>query len=202
VSSPSTESAGEEDLMEALDQHVLSAARTAIAGYGWRGATLARIAETAGVSRMTLHRRGVTRAAIIDALGGEIEAAYREAFWPALTSPDGALDRLRMALLAQCDVEERFLDVSGALEAAEQDLLFHERGAEAATRDAFIAPLRRILADGVSERALATPDAAQTATVLFNLVSSTYRHLRVGHRWSADHAAVAVVEVALHGVAV
>jgi AcrR family transcriptional regulator len=186
--------------MVTVDENVLVGARNAIAGHGLRGATLARIAEAAGVSRMTLHRRGVTRAAIVAALRREFERAYREAFWPAVTSTASPVQRLRMALEAQCMVEERFLDVSGALAAAETDELFHERGRDAPTRDAFIAPLRRILADGVADGSLRVVDPGRTATVLFNVVAGTYRHLRVGHRWSAHRAATAVVDVALNGV--
>jgi AcrR family transcriptional regulator len=184
-----------------VDKQVLRGARAVIGAHGLRGATLERIAGAAGVSRMTLHRRGVTREAILEELGREFESAYREAFWPALTSPAAAPERLRSALQAQCLVEERYLDISGALAQAETDRLFHEPGPDAPTRDVFIAPLRRILADGVSEGSLRSDDPESTATALFNLVSSTYRHLRSGHHWSEQRAAAILVDVALNGVA-
>ena len=44
-----------------IDQVLLEGAHRAIERWGWREATLERIATEAGVSRMTLHRRGVTR---------------------------------------------------------------------------------------------------------------------------------------------
>jgi AcrR family transcriptional regulator len=43
------------------EQRVVEGARRAIAAGGWQSATLARISEEAGLSRMTLHRRGLGR---------------------------------------------------------------------------------------------------------------------------------------------
>jgi AcrR family transcriptional regulator len=43
-----------------LDERAVSGARRAIERHGWRRATMERIAAEAGLSRMTLHRNGVT----------------------------------------------------------------------------------------------------------------------------------------------
>ena len=77
----------------AADPHILAAARQAIERHGWRDATLERIADEAGLSRMTLHRRGVTRDAVLESLARAFEAEYRGAMWPALTAPGSARER-------------------------------------------------------------------------------------------------------------
>ena len=51
-----------------IDQSLLEGAHRAIERWGWREATLERIATEAGVSRMTLHRRGITREGLLGAL--------------------------------------------------------------------------------------------------------------------------------------
>ena len=183
-----------------MDEAVLDGAREAIARHGWHGATLERIAKATGVSRMTLHRRGITRADILAALAERLEAAYCDAFGPAVASDASGQERLRMALAAQCAVEEEFLEVSAALAARESDALFHEPGDDTLTRDVFVAPLRRILLDGRADGSLRAVDAEETATVLFNLVGWTYHHLRAGHGWPAERAARAVVDIAVQGV--
>ena len=50
----------------------------------------------------------------------------------------------------------------------------------------FTEPVQRLLADGVADGSLAVDDPEETATVLFNLVGHTYRHLRAGHGWSPE----------------
>jgi len=150
---------------------------------------------------MTLHRRGVDRAAVRKALIGSIEDAYREAFWPILTGQGSARERLEQALLAECEVEERFPGIGEAFTEAEWEEAFHQPGGEMMTRDVYVAPLRRILSDGQADGTLDVADPEATATLLFNLVAWTYRHLRSGHHWSHERAAAAVVSVALHGVA-
>jgi AcrR family transcriptional regulator len=49
------------------------------------GATTERIAAEAGVSRVTLHRRGETKDGLLRDLVGEATDDYRRAMWPALT---------------------------------------------------------------------------------------------------------------------
>lgn len=183
-----------------MEDAVIEGAREAIARHGWRGATLERIAKAAGVSRMTLHRRGITRTAILAALAERLEAAYRDAFRPALEADATGLERLRTALFAQCRVEEEFLAVSAALAAEEVGAVFHEPGGDALTRDAFVGPLRQILLDGRADGSLRALDAEETATVLFNLVGWTYHHLRAGHGWPPERATRAVVDIVVQGV--
>jgi AcrR family transcriptional regulator len=173
-----------------------------LAGRGaWHGATMDDIAREAGVSRVTLYRRGATRDRIVAELREALAREEREALWPAVTAQGPARERLAAALRAYCDVSERNLDLVGALAEDLRDSVYHEAGEGALTRPEFTDPLRRLLLDGAADgslRAVADPD--ETATVLYNQVGWTYVHLRRGHRWPPERAARALVELALDGL--
>ena len=149
---------------------------------------------------MTLHRRGVSRELLLTALGEQLEREYREALWPALTAPGSPLERLELALTSLCKVVDANLELLDALGHAERDVVFHEARRPALTKQVFTEPVRRLLADGAADGSLAVDDPEETATVLFNLVGHTYRHLRSGHGWSAKRTREAVLGLALHGV--
>jgi AcrR family transcriptional regulator len=217
----------------AADPHILAAARQAIERHGWRDATLERIADEAGLSRMTLHRRGVTREAVLESLSQAFEAEYRGAMWPALTAPGSARERLEQALAALCDMCDANLGLLAALGESARSGIFHEQvesaGADSSassakptaetsgvipnsrrspgsagvlTRSVFTEPVERLLRDGAADGSLrAVEDPVETATVLYNLVSHTYRHLRRGHGWPPARARQAVLTLALDGVA-
>jgi AcrR family transcriptional regulator len=183
-----------------VDAKLLDGARRALERHGWEGATLQRLADEAGVSRMTLHRRGVSRDVLLAALAEQLEREYREALWPALTAPGSALERLELALDSLCGVVDGNLELLDALGHAERDVVFHEQRRPALTKQVFTEPVQRLLADGVAEGSLAVEDPEETATVLFNLVGHTYRHLRAEHGWSAKRTRRAVIDMALQGV--
>ena len=183
-----------------IDTNLLDGARRAVERHGWEGATLQRLADEAGVSRMTLHRRGVSRELLLAALAEQLEREYREALWPALTAPGGALQRLELALASLCDVVDANLELLDALGHAERDAVFHERGRPALTKPVFTEPVQRLLADGAADGSLSVGDPEEAATVLFNLVGHTYRHLRAGHGWSPQRTRRAVLDLALRGV--
>jgi AcrR family transcriptional regulator len=179
----------------------VEAARDVIAARGWDATTMQEIAAAAGVSRMTLHRRGLTREGLLDALREALVAEEREALWPALTASGSGRDRLVLALSALCDVSEHNLAVLPALADDVRDEVWHEPGEGALTRGEFTAPFRRLLEDGAADGSLNPPgDLDELATVLYNQVSWTYRHLRSGHRWTPERARSAVVELAVRGV--
>lgn len=186
----------------AADPHILAAARKAIERHGWRDTTLERIADEAGLSRMTLHRRGVTREAVLDSLAQAFEAEYRGAMWPALTAPGSARERLEQALAALCDMCDANLGLLAALGESARSGIFHEEGEAVRTRSVFTEPVERLLRDGAADGSLrAVEDPVETATVLYNLVSHTYRHLRRGHGWPPERARQGVLGLALDGVA-
>jgi AcrR family transcriptional regulator len=183
-----------------IDPSLLDGARRAVERHGWEGATLERLAEGAGVSRMTLHRWGVSRGALLAALAEQIEREYRDALWPTLTAPGTALERLELALASLCDVVDGNLELLDALGHAERDAMFHEQRRPALTKHVLTEPMERLLADGAADGSLNVPDPKETATVLFNLVGHTYRHLRAGHGWSSKRTRRAVLDLALRGV--
>jgi AcrR family transcriptional regulator len=184
-----------------LDDQLLTGAHRAIERWGWQQATLERIAAEAGVSRMTLHRRGVTRDGILGALGERLETAYRAGMWPALTARGTGRERLELALAGYCDAVEAHLEVLAALAEADHDAIFHEEGPRGLTRPAFTEPIRRLLEDGAADGSLVVEDPDEGATLLLNLVGWTYRHLRRGHGWAPDRARDSVLRIAVDGVA-
>ncbi|HEY4281289.1 MAG TPA: hypothetical protein VGM91_23965 [Conexibacter sp.] len=188
------------------DADALRRARAAIEECGWQAATMERLASALGVSRMTLHRRGVRREDVLAALGTLLEDDYRRAVWPALTAPGSGRERLAIALAGLCDVTEENLTLLAALDSAERDLIFHEgssgpQSGGVLTQAVFTEPLQALLRDGANDGTLAPgDDVEECATVLFNLLAWTYRHLRLAHRWPPERAAQAVTCRALQSV--
>jgi AcrR family transcriptional regulator len=181
--------------------HIVDAARHVLAQDGLAAATLERISAAAGVSRMTLHRHGVSKQGILQALAEALEADYRDAMWNALVSRGSARDRLQTALQSLCDVTERNLGLLDGLSAGTRNAIYHESGSPSLTRKVFVEPLERLLLDGAADGSLAAVDAEETATVLFNAVGHTYRHLRTGHGWPPERARDGILVLAMSGLA-
>jgi AcrR family transcriptional regulator len=181
-----------------VGDRVAEAARDVLRAHGPAGATLERIAAAAGMSRMTLHRRGVGRAEILAALVERMVAAERSELWVPLVEDGDARSRLRAVLDRRCRLAERHLEVLEAMDAAARDAIFH--GADGLTRPEFVEPLRRLLVDGAADGSLASADPDEDATLLYNLVGHTYRHLRTGHGWPPDRVREAVLRIALDGI--
>lgn len=186
---------------DAIEQPLVAATRRTVEKHGYGHITIERIAAEAGLNRVTLHRRGVTKQALLDALTAEAIDDYRRSLWPALTSTAPARERLEQALTALCEVAERNLALLLGL-GTSTDAVFHEEGDEALTRTAFTEPIEKLLVDGASDGTLRAVDPAETATLLFNLVGWTYIHLRTGHKWNPERARESTLDVALNGVAV
>ncbi len=183
------------------DPLVRQRAAEAVERVGWQAVTLEQLARALGVSRVTLHRQGIGKAEVLEALRDHIAALYREALWPALTSPGNARERFEQACEALCDLSERHLRLLEGLSDVDRAVVFHDPGENALTRAEITAGLIRLLRDGVAERTLQVGDSPEeTATVVFNLIGGTYRHLRAGHGWPPERARRAVVEIAVRGV--
>ncbi|MEO7198107.1 MAG: TetR/AcrR family transcriptional regulator [Solirubrobacterales bacterium] len=183
-------------------QPILDGARRAIDRYGWGKTTLERIAEEAGISRVTLHRRGLSKQVILGQLAAQAEAEYRERIWPALTSEGDGRARLQLALEAICDLAEENLNLLLALDGEANAHVFHEPSdGEELTRNVFTEPLERLLRDGAADGSLGPTDPIEMATVLFNSVGWTYIHLRSGHRWSPQRARASTLGLVLLGIA-
>ena len=183
-----------------MPAHIVDAARHVLAQDGLAAATLERISAAAGVSRMTLHRHGVSKQQILGAMAAQLESDYREAIWPALVSKGSGQERLRRALELLCEVTEQQPALLEGLSGSARDAIYHESGPGALTRKAFVEPLERLLLDGAIDGSLGRADAQETATVLFNLVGHTYRHLRAGHGWSAERARDGVLRLVMEGL--
>jgi AcrR family transcriptional regulator len=181
-----------------VDDGLAEAARGVLAEHGLGGLTMERVASVAGVSRMTLHRRGVGRAEIVAALVERMVAAERAELWIPLTEDGDPASRLRAVLDRRCRLAERHLPVLEALDVAARDAIFH--GDNGMTRPEFTAPLQRLLADGAADGSLVSADPEEDATLLYNLVGHTYRHMRTGHGWSPDRAREAVLRIAMEGI--
>jgi AcrR family transcriptional regulator len=185
-----------------LTAEQLDRVREAARGRRWHEVRLEDIAAAAGVSRMTLHRQGVGKDTVLAGLATLLEAEHQRATLPALTAPGDAAGRLRLALEAACDVDERYLSLLDELGDRHRNAIFHEEGeGPVLTRAPFTDALRRILEDGARDGTLDPgPDAERTATLLFNAAGWTYRHMRVGHYWPPEQARTAVVDLLARGV--
>lgn len=184
------------------EEAILRAARRTLERHGWRALTGERLAAEAGISRVTLYRRGLTKEVILSRLASQAVERYRDAMWPVLTSQGAAGERLRRALEVLCELAEEHLSLLLALDAEANATIFHEdRQPEAMTRDVFTEPLERLLRDGAAEGSVrAVDDPAESATALFNMVGWTYVHLRTGHGWPAGRAGKATVDLVLNGL--
>lgn len=186
--------------VSAATPELLDAARRVFAERGYAGATIERIAAAAGLSRVTLHRRGVSKDGLLAELVARATEDYRAALWPALTGEGTGAERLARALEALCDQAERHMPLLVALR-AQNDAVFHQTGEEEAlTRTVFTEPLERLLRDGTADGSLREVDAVETATALFNLVGHTYIHLRTGHGWKPERAMRATLDPVLYGL--
>ena len=179
---------------------VVDAARFVLAEDGPTGATLERIAAAAGISRMTLHRQGITKADIVRALARRFEEEHKQAMWQALVANGTAAERLRLALELQCRLSEQNLAVLDALDGSIGAEIFREPGPDALTRSVFVDPLQRLLLDGGIDGTLHADDPRETATVLYNAIGHTYRHLRSGHGWSPKRARDGVLALVMDGL--
>jgi AcrR family transcriptional regulator len=186
--------------MAETDPRLLEAARRTFAAHGYANATLERIAQEAGLSRVTLHRRGVSKDGLLAELVTRATDDYRRAMWPALTGEGTGAERLVQALEALCASAEEHMALLVALR-AQSDAIFHrDEEEEAMTRTVFTEPLEKLLRDGAADGSLRDVDPLETATVLFNLVGWTYIHLRTGHGWPPARAATATLDPVLRGL--
>jgi len=191
------------DLPVVLDAVLLDSAATVIGQHGAGGLTLARLADAAGVSRMTLHRRGVTVAGLIAGLSLRAAAELKDALFPVLTATGPAATRLEQALNAVYQVADRNLPLLAGLFAGDEGV-FHAAPDDSGalpTHEVFTAPFAKLLADGAADGTLREqPDPTEAAAVLFNTAGWGYVQLRHAQRWPAARARAGVNALVLDGL--
>ncbi|HZS78079.1 MAG TPA: TetR/AcrR family transcriptional regulator [Ktedonobacteraceae bacterium] len=176
-----------------IDEALLDAAVVALQDVGWKGLTLERVANAAGISRVTLWRQGITLEQIIEGLLIRLTNDYRAALWPILTAEGNGWTRLVAALQALCGVAERHLPLLVAT-----DTIFHE--AHILTRTHFTEPLARLLEDGMGDGSIRKVDRIEMASVLFNTVCWTYVHMRAKHEWTQERISSLLLDLIMEGL--
>ncbi|HCT81176.1 MAG TPA: hypothetical protein DGG94_14775 [Micromonosporaceae bacterium] len=166
---------------------------------GWQALSLDAIAERAGVSRATVWRQGLTRAAVERVLRHRLVADYRDLMWEPLTHGGPGEQRLEQALLALCAVAERNLPLLAHTETA-----FHGPDLDAVgiTLD-FYGPWLRMVDLAVADGSLEPPEEPRMFIgALTNMVLLTYVHLRAYHAdggWTPQRAAGFAVDLVSRG---
>lgn len=187
---------------QAVDPAILERVRVGLQDRDWSGVTLAELARLAGMSRMTLHRRALSKEVVLEHLRRRLQAEQDAALLGPLSAVASARERLGAALEAICQVDERYLGVLSAL-AGHLDAVVHEPGPSGQpvlTRRRFTDPIHRLLVDGGLDGSIVVDDPETCATLLLNAVGHTYRHLRTGHHWPPDEARQRVVALVLDGL--
>lgn len=166
-----------------------------------RTASMADIAKEAGITRVTLYRRGETRTAILAALRDELVREESARLLPILAADGDARSRLTALVEAVCALTDERSDLLSGLDDAALNAIYHEPGDDSLTRTEFTAPIVRLLRDGALDGSLRTFDRPEeAATVLYVQVTETYLHLRREHRWPAQRATGAVLDLTLNGL--
>jgi len=184
--------------MAVVDDRVLDAVVRILEDRGARHLSISAIAEEAAISRVTLHRRGITIDDVVVAVLTRASDDLRASLWPVLTAVGDAAERLHTALTVLCEVAERHAAVLTAFYGEPARGIPGRPGRT--TSFEFIEPFERLLRDGQVDGSLVVDDAARQATVVANAVCWTYLHMRRAHRWAAADAAGHVVALATAGL--
>lgn len=166
---------------------------------GLGGLSISSIAQEAGVSRVTLHRRGHSIEDYVVSLMGRVNDELRAELWPVMTNSGLAADRLRQALESLCHTAEHRSGVMRALYGVPGRPISEEP--DRTTSMAFAEPFERIIRDGQLDGSLDSDQPADDARLLVNVVGWTYIHMRKAHGWSAEKIANMVIDLALTRVA-
>ncbi len=183
----------------ALDARLLDAAAAVLAESGWEGLTQERVAERAGMSRVTTWRQGATRERLAGGLLDRLGVDFRETLWPVLTTEGSGAERLRLGLERLCDVVDRHIPLLVA-----SDRAFHRgfREQHGAVGMNFVDPFARFLSEGSADGSLrpVEGDLLESAEVVFNMVCWTYLHLRSAHEVPSQQARALVIDLVLRGL--
>jgi AcrR family transcriptional regulator len=180
--------------MTTPNDEVLDAVARILERDGLRGLTISAVAEEAAVSRVTLHRRGVTVDDLIIAVLARASDDLRASLWPAITASGDAASRLRTGLTTLCAVAERHSAVLTAFYAEPARPIPDRPGRT--TSFEFIELFERLLRDGDLDGSLRVEDPTAQAALVANAVCWTYLHMRRAHRWTSRATADLVIDLA------
>ncbi|MCY7290154.1 MAG: TetR/AcrR family transcriptional regulator [Cryobacterium sp.] len=183
---------------------LLAAVERAVEQHGLAFLTVDQIAQEAGLSRVTLYRRGLTREGLLTQAVLAAADEFKVAALPALTHPGSGAERLERLLVALFDLADAHLALlSGLFDGP--SAVFHldvpGHDPEVLTRFEYTEPFERVLADGVADGTLQSTNPNEDAELLFNVAGWSYVHLRRSHKWTARRARAAVNRIALRGLA-
>lgn len=183
-----------------IDDELLAAVERTMEERGFAGATAEAIAEAAGVSRVTLYRRGITREKLIATAAARAIRELREASLAPLTNPGTGRERLELLLTALFEMADRHLALLAGLYDG-PTALFHlqasQDDATALTRFEYTEPFARLLRDGVADGSLESANPDEDAELIFNAAGWTYVHFRRSHGWAPGRARRAVMRIAV-----
>lgn len=180
--------------MTTVNDDVLDAVARILEREGLRGLSISAIAEEAAVSRVTLHRRGVSVDDLIIAVLARASDDLRASLWPVMTDSGDAATRLRTALAALCAVAERHGAVLTAFYAEPTRQIPDRPGRT--TSFEFIELFERLLRDGDLDGSLRVEDPAAQAALVANSVCWTYLHMRRAHGWTFRATTDLVIDMA------
>lgn len=167
----------------------LDAAERVLARDGIGAFTAERVAAEAGVSRVTLHRRGVRRSELIHALVQRAADDMRASLLAIMIERSDVRERLADALGELCAVSERHR----ALLAALYNTPDPGRDSGRPSGYDFAEPFERLALDiGVG-----SDEAPGWAELAVNAVTWTYVHLRAAHGWPERRARDAVTAMVM-----
>ena len=161
---------------------------------GLAGLSMTAIAQEAGLSRVTLHRRGASIDQYVIAVLSRASSDLRTSLWPVLTGAGTAADRLDAALEALCRTCERHAGVMTAMYGQPPWHLPDQP--KRTTSFEFIEPFERLLRDGAIDGSLTVDEPLLDATITANAVAWTYLHMRRAHGWDEDRARTRTIALA------
>jgi len=178
---------------------LLDATEAVLIEHGFDGLTLERVGERAGVSRVTLWRRGVTTETLVTGLLQRLADDYEAEFWRILESSGSGFDRLADCLGALFTVADRHIELL-----AVSDEVFHwaaERCRFPEGWSGFLTPFVGALRAGASDGSIDfSGRPSDAADVVFNTACWGYVHLRRRHRWPSKRARSQISALLLEGV--
>jgi AcrR family transcriptional regulator len=178
---------------------LIRATEAALDEHGWNGITAELIAAAAGLSRVTLYRRGHTTAQLLASAAAATAAEFERHALESLTRPGTAAERLAILLESLFQLADDHLTLLAGLYDG-PTAAFHLTGShggdpKVVTRLEYTEPFERLLRDGQVDGTLHSDDPSGDAELIFNTAGWTYIHFRRSHGWPPRRARRAVGKI-------